>query len=214
MNFQEVNEKRRAINIFDPEKAVSDKLLEEMIALASKAPSSFNLQPWNLLVLRDQAKKEQLKSLAWDQPKVVEAPVILVVLADKNGWQEGHPTVEKNWQEMLKSGSMQPEQREWLLNATKSLYDWSPDANLAFAAKNTGFFAMALMYAATSLGLETHPMDGFDRSPGFSSVDFSIIALISLKKRVCGLLIRTAVNGIAFFVRVPFTASKRIFPRA
>jgi nitroreductase len=162
MNFQEVNEKRRAINIFDPEKAVSDKLLEEVIALASKAPSSFNLQPWNLLVLRDQAKKEQLKSLAWDQPKVVEAPVILVVLADKNGWQEGHPTVEKNWQEMLKSGSMQPEQREWLLNATKSLYDWSPDANLAFAAKNTGFFAMALMYAATSLGLETHPMDGFD----------------------------------------------------
>ena len=162
MNFQEVNEKRRAIDIFDPEKAVSDKLLEEMIALASKAPSSFNLQPWNLLVLRDQAKKEQLKSLAWDQPKVVEAPVILVVLADKNGWQEGHPTVEKNWQEMLKSGSMQPEQREWFLNATKSLYDWSPDANLAFAAKNTGFFAMALMYAATSLGLETHPMDGFD----------------------------------------------------
>jgi nitroreductase len=32
----------------------------------------------------------------------------------------------------------------------------------AFACKNTGFFAMALMFAAKHLGLDTHPMDGFD----------------------------------------------------
>ncbi len=162
MDFREISKKRRSINFFDPKTDVSEQLIGDMIEIASNAPSSFNLQPWNLLVLRDQKKKEQLKALAWDQPKVVEAPVVLIVLADKNGWQEGHPTVEKNWQEMLKSGSMQLEQREWFMNAAKSLYDWSPDAKLAFAAKNTGFFAMALMYAATSLGLETHPMDGFD----------------------------------------------------
>lgn len=162
MNFREITDNRRSINFFDPEKDVSKTQLDEMIELASKTPSSFNLQPWNLLVLRDKENKETLKSLAWDQPKVVEAPVILIVLADKNGWQEGHPTAEKNWQEMLDKGSMKPEQREWFFNAAKSLYDWSPDANIAFAAKNTGFFAMALMLAATSLGLETHPMDGFD----------------------------------------------------
>lgn len=162
MNFRELTEKRRAINFFDPDKEVSEQLLEEMIMLAGRAPSSFNLQPWNLMVLRDQAEKEKLKALAWDQPKVVEAPVVLIVLADKNGWQEDHPTVEKNWQEMVRAGSMQPEQREWFLSAADSLYNWSPEANLAFAAKNSGFFGMALMYAASSLGLETHPMDGFD----------------------------------------------------
>lgn len=107
-------------------------------------------------------KKEKLKALAWDQPKIVEAPVIFILLADQDGWKEGHATVEKNWQEMVTTGSMQPEQRQWFLDAAQSLYNWSPQANLAFAAKNTGFFAMSLMYAATSLGLETHPMDGFD----------------------------------------------------
>jgi nitroreductase len=167
-----------------------------MIEIASKAPSSFNLQPWNLLVLRDQKKKEQLKALAWDQPKVVEAPVVLIVLADKNGWQEGHPTVEKNWQEMLKSGSMQLEQREWFMNAAKSLYDWSPDAKLAFAAKNTGFFAMALMYAATSLGLETHPMDGFDHEgvrKSFNIPDnFWIPLLLAVGYRKPGLEVHSA----------------------
>ena len=162
MNFQEISEKRRAINFFDTNKNVSEEELARIIELAANTPSSFNLQPWNLIVLRNPEEKEKLKSLAWDQPKIVEAPVVLIVLADKNGWQAGHPTFEKNWQEMLESGSMKLEQREWFLNATKALYDWNPDANLAFAAKNTGFFAMSLMYAATSLGLETHPMDGFD----------------------------------------------------
>lgn len=162
MNHKEIIEKRRAINFFDPDRDVSEALLGEMIGLAAKAPSSFNLQPWNLMILRDTAAKEKLKALAWDQPKVVEAPVTLIVLADKNGWQVGHPTVEKNWQEMVNSGAMAPEQRDWFLNAAKSLYGWSPEASLAFAAKNTGFFALGLMYAATSLGLETHPMDGFD----------------------------------------------------
>ena len=162
MNYKEIAEKRRSINFFDPDRDVSEELLTEMIDLAAKAPSSFNLQPWNLMVLRETETKEKLKALAWDQPKVVEAPVTLIVLADKNGWQAGHPTVEKNWEQMLASGAMGPEQRDWFLDAAKSLYGWGPEASQAFANKNTGFFAMGLMYAATSLGLETHPMDGFD----------------------------------------------------
>lgn len=162
MNFQEITQKRRAINFFDTDRDVSEANLRKIVELASITPSSFNLQPWSLMVLKRSEEKEKLKALAWDQPKVAEAPVVFIVLADKKGWQEGCPTFDKNWEQMLKSGAMQPDQREWFLNATKSLYDWSPDANLAFAAKNTGFFAMSLMYAATSLGLETHPMDGFD----------------------------------------------------
>ena len=62
----------------------------------------------------------------------------------------------------MNSGAMGPDQRDWFLNAAKSLYGWSTEASLAYAVKNAGFFAMGLMYAATSLGLETHPMDGFN----------------------------------------------------
>lgn len=162
MNFQEISKKRRSINFFNTDKEVSKDLLMKMVEIAANTPSSFNLQPWNLMVLRNVEEKEKLTSLAWDQPKVTEAPVVLIVLADKKGWKEGHPVFEKNWEEMLRSGAMQPDQRDWFLNATNSLYNWSTDANLAFAVKNTGFFAMSLMYAATGLGLETHPMDGFD----------------------------------------------------
>lgn len=161
MNFEQITQNRRSINFFDPEKEVPGDVIRKMVELAGQTPSSFNLQPWNLMILKDKRQKEKLKALAWDQPKIVEAPVTMIVLADKEGWKQGHPGFERTWQEMVKTG-MPEEKRDWFLDATNSLYNWSPDANLAFAAKNAGFLAMSLMYAAVSLGLDSHPMDGFD----------------------------------------------------
>lgn len=196
MTFEEITRARRSINFFDPERDVSEELLKEMVELAARTPSSFNLQPWNLVVLRDQQEKEEVKKLAWDQPKVVEAPVILAVLGDKKGWSEGHPVLEKNWQEMLATGGMQEAQRDWFLGATNALYNWNQEANLAFAAKNAGFFSMSLMYAATALGLESHPMDGFDHEGVRSFLkipdDFWVVMLLAVGYRKPGLELQPA----------------------
>jgi len=162
MDFKETIHSRRAINFFDPDRNVSDAQLEEIVALAAQAPSSFNLQPWNLMIVRDAEAKARLRKVAWDQPKVTEAPVVLLFLADRNGWQSDHPTAVRNFNEMVAAGAMQEEQRGWFTDACKSLYGSSEMHQQAFANKNTGFFAMAFMLAAKHLGLETHPMDGFD----------------------------------------------------
>jgi nitroreductase len=162
MDFIDVMNSRRAVNFFDPDKDVSDETLKAMIETAAKAPSSFNLQPWSLIILRGKEEKTRLQSLAWDQPKVSEAPVTLIVLADRDGWKEGHRFVEKNFQEMIKAKAMTEDQRQWFADARISLYGGTEEKPLAFACKNTGFFAMALMLAAKNLGLDTHPMDGFD----------------------------------------------------
>jgi len=162
MNFNDLMTSRRSVNFFDPEKDLPGELLKKVIETAANTPSGFNLQPWSLMALRKPDDKERLKKLAWNQPKVVEAPVVLIVLADRDAWKEGHPFVEKNFQEMVKAGSMAKEQRQWFADTRFSLYGESPEKQQAFACKNTGFFAMSLMLAAKHLGLETHPMDGFD----------------------------------------------------
>ncbi|ACN14144.1 NfnB1 [Desulforapulum autotrophicum HRM2] len=162
MEFHEVMKQRRSVNFFDPKKEVSEALLKEVIETAAMTPSGFNLQPWSLVALRKFGEKERLKKLAWNQPKVTEAPVVLIVLADRDAWKEGHPIVEQNFSEMVKSGAMKEEQRQWFADARTSLYGETPEKQQAFACKNTGFFAMSLMLAAKDLGLETHPMDGFD----------------------------------------------------
>ncbi len=162
MDFKDVINNRRAVNFFDPQKPVPEKILKEIIETAAKAPSSFNLQPWNLIVLKEPQEKMRLQKLAWDQPKVSQAPVVLIVLADRNGWQPDHLIVEKNFNEMVTSGTMTAEQHQWFLDACRNLYGTNEEKQQAFANKNTGFFAMALMLAAKSLGLDSHPIDGFD----------------------------------------------------
>jgi nitroreductase len=162
MDFIDVINNRRAVNFFDPDKEVTDETLKEIIETAAKVPSGFNLQPWSLIILRGHEEKMRLQSLAWNQPKVSEAPVALIVLADRDGWKEGHRFVEKNFQEIVKAGAMTEEQRQWFSEARTSLYGETEEKQQAFACKNTGFFAMALMLASKNLGLDTHPMDGFD----------------------------------------------------
>lgn len=162
MDFQEVVTQRRAIHFFNPDRGVDADLIRRMIDMASRVPSSFNLQPWNVILVTNPQEKQILRKLAWDQPKVSEAPVVMIVLADRDGWKAGHPTVGRIFTEMVHAGSMKPEQKDWFHSACTSLYGNTPEKQQAFANKNTGFFAMALMFAAKHLGLDTHPMDGFD----------------------------------------------------
>ncbi len=162
MDFKQIVYERRAVNFFDSTKDVPDSLLREMIETAARAPSGFNLQPWQVMVLRDPEKKMRLQKQAWNQPKISEAPVTLIILADTEGWMPGNPFVEKNFLEMKKSDGITDERRAWFDNACRSLYGTSEARRVAFACKNSCFFAMLLMLAAKNLGLDTHPMDGFD----------------------------------------------------
>lgn len=161
MDFSDIFATRRAINHFDPHRDVSDLLLREMVEMAATTPSSFNLQPWSLMVLRDKEEKVRLQKQAMGQVKVSEAPVTLIVLADRRGWADECPFTEKNFQEMITAGTLSEDRRGWFSKARAGLYGTSEASQLAFATKNTGFFAMSLMLAARSLGLHTHPMDGF-----------------------------------------------------
>ncbi len=162
MDFKDILTRRRAINFFDPQRDVPQTLLEQAVEDAARAPSGFNLQPWNVIPLRELDDKVRLRAVAMNQPKVTEAPVVLIVLADCKGWEKGHPTLERNFEEMVKAGSMKEAQRNWFYGACGKLYGTSRDTQLAFGVKNTAFFAMSLMYACANLGLDTHPMDGFD----------------------------------------------------
>jgi len=161
MHFAEIAEQRRAVNFFDPARPVPPELLRRMVEMAARAPSSYNLQPWSLVVLSDPDQKARLRKLAMDQPKITEAPVVLLVLADRDAWRPGHPGAEKTFAQAVAAGLMKPEQHEWFGKACANLYGSRPEFSHAFAVKNAAFFAMSLMYAAKELGLDTHPMDGF-----------------------------------------------------
>jgi len=160
MDVIQAIKERRSINFFEIGKVISDDKLRELIEIANLSPSSLNLQPWKVIAVRDPERKKVLKQCAFNQPKVEEASAVFIMIADPKSVDENLKRMLDSWQKL---GYIKPEMRQTYTEMAKSLY--GPEDSLKrkiFAVKNTSLFAMNLMITAKGLGLETHPMDGFD----------------------------------------------------
>src|ERR1700690_3739100 len=146
---------RRSINFFDPNKKVSDEKLRELLELANLSPSSFNLQPWRVIAVRDPERKKVLRRCAFDQPKAEEASAVLIMIADPAGLEENIDRMLDSW---VSLGFIKPEMRATYDGMARGLYETRDSLKRKiFAVKNTALFAMNIMLAAKGLGLETHP---------------------------------------------------------
>ncbi len=158
METKALYHERRSVNYFDANKSLSKSILEEIINLAVLAPSAFNLQPWRIIAVESKEAKEKLKALSNNQPKVTEAPVTMILVGNKNGWNESNPV----WEEMLQSVGNNKEMVEGAKQAAAFLYGSSEERSLKFAESNAGLLAMSIMIAAKELGVDSHPMSGID----------------------------------------------------
>lgn len=61
---------------------VPDETLEVIVAAAQSAPTSSNVQAWSVVAVRDPDRKARLAHLAGGQRHIVDAPVLLVFVAD------------------------------------------------------------------------------------------------------------------------------------
>jgi putative NAD(P)H nitroreductase len=160
METIEAIKSRRAINFFDPARPVSEDAIREILALASLAPSSSNLQPWEVVLVMDPERKKILRKCASNQAKVEEAPAVLIVIANPGAIEEN---IDRVLADRVEKGYAKPEDIGRQRTGPFNMYgERDSEARKLFAVKNTSFFAMAFMIAAKGLGYETHPMDGFN----------------------------------------------------
>jgi len=162
MDIMKAIQERRSINFFETNKKIPDDKIKELLEIANLAPSSFNMQPWKVIVVRDPERKKVLRKCAMDQAKVEEASAVFIIIADPKGVEENRDKVLDSWQKL---GYMKPDMRETYAGMVQSLYGIEDSlTRKLFATKNASLFAMNLMLAAKGVGLETHPMDGFDEA--------------------------------------------------
>ncbi len=178
MDVREALENRRAVNFFDTAKDLDESLVKRIYDMAKLVPTSFNLHPWRIVLVHGAEWKAKLRAAAFGQPKVTEAPYVAILLGDKKAYEKMDPVIT----DMVEKGFAKEENREMMKGMAKGLY--SGDNERAFAGRNVGLFAMAFMLAAESLGVSTHPMDGFDAAAVRSTFnipeDYDIVMLIAM----------------------------------
>lgn len=83
MNMEDYFLKRRTIRKYS-DKEISDQLLKELIAEASHAPTTGNMQLYSVVITRDKEMKRKLAPAHFSQPQVEGCNVMLTFCADFN----------------------------------------------------------------------------------------------------------------------------------
>jgi nitroreductase len=158
METNKIFQERRSVNFFDKNKKLNEQTLKDIINMAVLAPSAFNLQPWRIMAVSTPENKEKLFQLANKQEKIKESSYTLIIVGNKNGWNDANPV----WQEMLKSVGGNEQMVNGAKQAASFLYGTTDERKLKFAESNAGLLSMSIMIAAKDFGVDSHPMSGID----------------------------------------------------
>lgn len=153
--------------------------LDRMLQLAREAPSGYNFQPWRFLVLREAEQRARLHRAAFEQPKIKEAPVVVVAFGQREAWKENVDEILRgNLASMGKAGQDIAKMKRGALDFIGTL---DPAVWLNRQVM-IGF--TYLMLAAEMLGWDTAPMEGFDaaavRHELALPADAEVVALLAV----------------------------------
>ncbi|TWT50900.1 putative NAD(P)H nitroreductase MhqN [Rubripirellula amarantea] len=145
---------RRAIKQFDAEHRMTDAEETELLEATIQAPTSFNIQHWRFVILRDPELRSKIrKEFGNDQAQMTDASLLVLFTADMKAWNKEpsryFSNAPKEVAEMLVNW-MGPfhEGREWLQRDE--------------AQRSIGMAMQTMMLAAQGMGYQSCPMIGFD----------------------------------------------------
>ncbi len=147
---------RRATNHFEPG-GVPEDYLDAILRLAVQAPSGYNLQPWRFIVVREPENRKRLQQAAYGQPKIAEAPVMVIAFGMKDQWKR---RADEVFAEGAERGAGKAENVEKYKQGALSFLNTLPME--VWVNRHTMIAFTAMMLAAEAYGFDTAPMEGFD----------------------------------------------------
>ncbi len=148
---------RRATDQFKTDDDVPDEYLDAILQLGTQAPSGYNLQPWRFIVVRDAESRKRLQQVAFGQPKVGQAPVVIIAVGMKEEWKE---RADEVFQEGARRGAGQPETVEKAKQGAIQFVSSMPQD--LWVNRHTMIAFTTMMLVAEAYGFDTAPMEGFD----------------------------------------------------
>ncbi|HQL94053.1 MAG TPA: nitroreductase family protein [Candidatus Hydrogenedentes bacterium] len=146
-------EARRAVKHFDPEHRFTPEEEKRLFEAVLLSPTSFNIQNWRFVVVRDPELRAQVRAVSWNQAQVTDASLLVVLCADLNSWEK---SPERYWR------TSPPEFQSFIVPAIDGYYRGREGVQRDEAMRSCGIAAQTLMLAAKAMGYDSCPMVGFD----------------------------------------------------
>jgi nitroreductase len=153
MNTFDAIKERRSVKHYDTNHKITDDEINQLMSLAVLSPTSFNMQNWRFVLVKDSEVRKQIRAAAWDQAQVTDSSLFIVVCADLKSWKDNPG---QYWVNAPK------EAQDFLVPAMSPFYEGKDELQRDEAMRSCGIAAQTIMLAAKSMGYDSNPMIGFD----------------------------------------------------
>jgi len=151
---------RYATKKFDATKEVSSQDLQTLLEAVQLTASSYGLQPYEIIVVKDAALREELKSHSWNQTQITDSSEI-IVFANKTQITSSY--VDSYLKDIASTRNLKLEDLDGLKGMLEStIMKLNPEDQSLWAAKQAYIALGNLLSAAANLRIDTCPMEGFD----------------------------------------------------
>jgi nitroreductase len=154
MNTLEAVYKRRAVKQFDASHQMTAEEERKLLEATIQAPTSFNIQHWRFVILRDKALRATIrKEFGNDQAQMTDASLLVLFTADTKAWQKAP---QRYWVNAPK------EVADLLVNWMGPFHEGRDWLQRDEAQRSIGMAMQTMMLVAQEMGYDSCPMIGFD----------------------------------------------------
>ena len=144
---------RRAVKHYDPAHEFTQEETNKLMEAAIQSPTSFNIQNWRFVLVRDKELRQRIRASASDQAQVTDASLLIVLTADVKAWEK---SPQQYWRDAP------AEVAELLVNWMGPFYQGKEQLQRDEAMRSCGIAGQTIMLAAKAMGYDSCPMIGFD----------------------------------------------------
>ena len=161
-NFTKAMDFRHACKEFDDTKTVTDEDIKFILEAGRKSPSSFGIEAWKFLVITNEDLKAKLRPFCWDQVQVTSCSHLVILLTNI---EDAKPETGLPEARLKRKGFPQDKLDFYVGIYADHLKDTlSSDENIHhWTARQTYIAAGNMMTAASYVGIDSCPIEGFEK---------------------------------------------------
>lgn len=164
----EAYEFRHACKEFDKDKKISEDDFKFLLEIARLSPSSFGFEPWKFLIVQDMKLREKLVPVSWGAAKQLPTASHFIIILAKKDDEMLHSSdyveyimkdvhnIPDDKRELRRERYKKFQEEDFkLLDRKGAIFQW--------ASKQTYIALGNMMTAAAQIGIDSCPIEGFDR---------------------------------------------------
>ncbi|MDD2382625.1 MAG: NAD(P)H-dependent oxidoreductase [Sulfurospirillaceae bacterium] len=154
--FLNAMNERHACKLFN-DKKITPEDLEFILEAGRLSPSSFGLEQWKFVVIQNQAMKEAIEAVAWNQQQISTCSDLVIILARKNVRSSDAYTIKQ-----LQRFGLPAEAFNSFVDMYKGWVDGRDDHTIEMWSEKQCYIAAGnMMTAAAFIGIDSCPIEGF-----------------------------------------------------